>query len=112
MPKGKRHSAEFKFKVALEAAKGTMTLNELASEYSLHPSQISARKGRLMNEGANILGAATEFLPIGVEIGWVVPSRLSSRRGHLLSHLTIHEAHPGQDQPAQVAASHLPPVLR
>ncbi len=30
MPKGKRHSAQFKFKVALDAAKGTKTLSELA----------------------------------------------------------------------------------
>jgi len=30
MPKRKRHSGEFKFKVALEAAKGTKTLSELA----------------------------------------------------------------------------------
>ena len=60
MPKGKRHSAEFKFKVALEAAKGTKTLAELSSEFSLHPSQISAWKGRLMAEGAVIFntGAA------------------------------------------------------
>ena len=59
MPKGTRHSAQLKFKVALEAAKGTKTLNELASEYSLHPSQISEWKGRLMNEGASIFVAAT-----------------------------------------------------
>jgi hypothetical protein len=41
MPKRKRHSGEFKFKVALEAAKGTKKLSELAQEYQLHPSQIS-----------------------------------------------------------------------
>jgi transposase-like protein len=35
MPTGKRHSAQFKFKVALEAAKEARTLNELASEYGL-----------------------------------------------------------------------------
>jgi hypothetical protein len=29
MPKGKRHSAQFKFQVALDAAKGIKTLNEL-----------------------------------------------------------------------------------
>ena len=59
MPKGKRHSAQIKFKVALEAAKGTKTLNELASEYGLHPSQISAWKGQLMSEGASIFSIAT-----------------------------------------------------
>ena len=59
MPKGKRHSAEFKFKVALEAAKGTKTLNELAGEYGLHPSQISEWKGRLLSEGVSIFSATT-----------------------------------------------------
>jgi len=59
MPKGKRHSAEFKFKVALEAAKGTKTLAELASEYSLHPSQISAWKGQLLSEGVSIFSTTT-----------------------------------------------------
>jgi len=57
MPKGKRHSAEFK--VALEAAKGTKTLAELASEYSLHPSQISAWKGQLLSEGVSIFSTTT-----------------------------------------------------
>ena len=59
MPKGKRHSAEFKFKVALEAAKGTRTLSELASEYGLHPSQISEWEGRVLEEGASIFTTAT-----------------------------------------------------
>lgn len=53
MPKRKRHSAEFKFKVALEAAKGTKTLSELAQEYQLHPSQISDWKRRLLAEGVS-----------------------------------------------------------
>ncbi len=40
-PTQKRHNAQFKFKVALEAAKGTKTTNELAGQYGLHPTQIS-----------------------------------------------------------------------
>ena len=55
----RRFSAEFKFRVALEAAKGSKTLNELSSEYGLHPSQISEWKGRLLNEGASIFGTTT-----------------------------------------------------
>jgi putative transposase len=54
MPKRKRHSAEFKFKVALEAAKGTKTLSELAQEYQLHPSQISEWKRQLLAEGVSV----------------------------------------------------------
>ena len=59
MPKGKRQSAQFKFKVAFEAAKGTKTLSELASEYVLHPSQISEWKTRLLRDGASVFSTTT-----------------------------------------------------
>ena len=59
MPKGKRHSAQFKFRVALDAAKGTKTLNELAGQYELHPSQISQWKSQLLKEGADVFSTAT-----------------------------------------------------
>ena len=59
MPKGERHSAHFKFKVALDAAKGVKTLNELAGEYELHPSQISEWKSRLLKEGASVFSTTT-----------------------------------------------------
>jgi putative transposase len=39
---------KFKAKVALEAIKGIKTLNELASEYQLHPNQISDWKKQLL----------------------------------------------------------------
>lgn len=52
----KRHqySAEFKFKVALEAAKGTKTISELVSETGVHPTQISDWKRQLLAEGAHL----------------------------------------------------------
>ena len=50
----RRFSAEFKFKVALEAAKGTKTINELASEYEVHPNQISQWKKELLEGGASL----------------------------------------------------------
>jgi transposase-like protein len=46
----RRHSSEFKAKVALEALKGQKTLNELASEYGVHPVQIAQWK-RQAQEG-------------------------------------------------------------
>ncbi len=54
MPKGKRHSAQFKFKVALEAAKSSRTLSQMASEFGLHPSQISEWKHKLLDEGPSV----------------------------------------------------------
>ena len=50
----RRFSAEYKFKVALEAAKGTKTINELASEYEVHPNQIGQWKRELLENGASL----------------------------------------------------------
>ena len=49
MPK-KRYPAAFKSKVALEALKGHKTLSEIASEYEVHPNQVSQWK-RQLREG-------------------------------------------------------------
>lgn len=52
MPKSRRrHSAEFKFKVALEAAKGLRTVNEIATEFGVHPNQVSQWKQALLEAG-------------------------------------------------------------
>ena len=45
----KRHSASFKAKVALEAAKRTRTVAELAKAYQVHPVQISQWKKQLLD---------------------------------------------------------------
>ena len=54
-----QHSAQFKFNVALEAARGVQTINELAGQYSLHPTQISHWKQQLMMDGATIFQSVT-----------------------------------------------------
>ena len=57
MTKKRNHyNAPFKFKVALEAAKGLKTINQLASEHELHPNQVSQWKRQLLEEGATIFG--------------------------------------------------------
>lgn len=50
----RRHSAEFKFKVALEAAKGQKTINEIASEFTVHPNQVSQWKQELLAAGETL----------------------------------------------------------
>jgi len=52
--KRKRHSAEFKFDVALEAAKELRTASQIASEREVHPNQISQWKKQLLDEGVSI----------------------------------------------------------
>jgi putative transposase len=46
--KRSNHSAAFKAKVALDAAKGDKTIAELASQYEVHPSQIAKWKKQLL----------------------------------------------------------------
>ncbi|MBI3860069.1 MAG: IS3 family transposase [Thaumarchaeota archaeon] len=48
------HSSQFKFQVALEAASGTKTLSQLASQYQVHPNQIGQWKRQLLEQGAEI----------------------------------------------------------
>ena len=45
----KRHAAAFKARVALEAAKQTRTLAELARAFQVHPVQISQWKKQLLD---------------------------------------------------------------
>jgi transposase-like protein len=50
----RRYSAQFKFQLALEAAKGLKTINELASEHGVHPTQVSDWKRQLLEGGSAI----------------------------------------------------------
>ena len=52
--KCKRHPASFRTKVALEAAKQTRTIAELAKTFQVHPVQISQWKKQLL-DGAESL---------------------------------------------------------
>ncbi len=52
--KRRRFNSEFKFRVALEAAKGQQTISELAGKHNLHPNQISQWKRQLLEDGADV----------------------------------------------------------
>jgi len=54
--KRKQYKAEFKFQLALEAAKGLKTINQLAGEHELHPNQVSQWKRQLLEEGSTLFG--------------------------------------------------------
>ncbi len=95
----KRYSAEEKTRVAIEAIKGQKTLNELAAEYGVHPSQITQWKkqaleeistgfsgGRAQRERTDEALVASLYQEIGqlkMEMDWLKKSQLGvwKRRG-------------------------------
>ena len=57
--KRRHHSNQFKFKVALEALQGMKTINEIASQYNLHPNQVGQWKKQLLTEGPTVFSQDT-----------------------------------------------------
>ncbi len=49
-----KYSKEFKAQVALDALRGQKTVVELASEYGIHPNQISTCKKQLSESAAEV----------------------------------------------------------
>ena len=44
----------------MEAVKNRKTVSQLASEYGVHPTQVSDWKGQLMREGARLFGRGVD----------------------------------------------------
>ncbi len=59
---GKRRtfSAEFKSRIALEAVKGEKTLAQLATEFEVHPNQITQWKRQLVESLPEVFGKRRE----------------------------------------------------
>lgn len=55
--KRKRHDPEFKARVALEALKGIKTIQEIAKEFDVHPTQVSDWKKTMAKNAASAFGA-------------------------------------------------------
>ena len=48
--KKRKHGAEFKAKVAIEAIKEEKTINEIASQYRVHPQMVRAWKREFLKK--------------------------------------------------------------
>ncbi len=92
--KRKTFTAKFKAKVAIEALKGHRTVNQIAAEYDVHPSQVNGWKKLLLEGSDDILSKGKKqqtenaeeekdklYSQIGrlkVEVDW-----LKKKTGHL-----------------------------
>jgi transposase len=65
--KRRKFSPQFMLKVALEALKGQATVNEIASQYQVHPNQVRSWKKKLVENGALIYQRIHERAPKGPE---------------------------------------------
>ena len=58
--KRRNHSAQFKAKVALAAAKGDKTIAELASQFEIHPNQVTQWKKQLQESLPDIFSRSRQ----------------------------------------------------
>lgn len=56
----RKHSPDFKAKVALAAIKGDQTLAQLAERFDVHPQQITQWKAQLLEQVAQVFTTAAE----------------------------------------------------
>lgn len=49
-----RRDPELKMEVALEAIKGVLSINQIASKYSIHPKQVTDWRDQLLSEGETV----------------------------------------------------------
>ena len=56
----RNHSAAFKAKVALAAARGDKTMAELASQFDVHANQITQWKSELLERSTELFSTAAE----------------------------------------------------
>jgi transposase len=78
--KRKTFSSALKAKVALEAVKGVKTLNQIALEHKVHPTQVNLWKKELLTNAADLFEGKRGPKPIDAQSD---PDRLYAKIGQL-----------------------------
>ena len=65
--KRRRHSSDFKAKIAAEALRGLKTQNEIAAEFSIHPLQVTQWKKQMLEGLPALFGAKPDKTQAGQE---------------------------------------------
>ena len=78
--KRKIFSSQFKAKVALEAMRGVKTVNEIAQEFGVHPTQVGLWKKELQEQASFLFDARRGPKPVDP---CASPERLYSEIGRL-----------------------------
>jgi len=78
--KRKVFSGEFKAKVALEAVRGLKTVNEIAQDFGVHPTQVGQWKRELQEQAGSLFEARRGAKPVEPSAS---PERLYSEIGRL-----------------------------
>lgn len=76
----KNFSSQFKAKVAIDAIRGVKTVNEIAQEFSVHPTQVGHWKKVQQEQAPGIFDAVCGPKPAGPSSS---PERLYSEIGRL-----------------------------
>ena len=58
--KRRRHTAAYKFRIALEAVEGSKTISQLSSEHEIHANLIRAWKRQLLEDGSRVFASNGE----------------------------------------------------
>ena len=78
--KRKSFSGQYKAKVALEAIRGVKTVNEIAQEFGVHPTQVGLWKRELQEQASGIFDTRRGPKPVDQSAD---PERLYSEIGRL-----------------------------